>query len=195
MYVRLSVLDFDPDQQAAVEEYFAAEGSAGPAGQPGWAGSAVLAEEAPGRLRTLTYWNQESDFVDFHTGRHQPVNQAFAELGVRVSERSAARTIVPPVLQGRFVKLVTIDASPEKFEAITQYWRETGRVLVLAQPGAVRAEAYRSGEQEITIWFEWDSPAAAEQFRNTPAHEEFGRGMGTPAELVRRRQEWERIEP
>jgi heme-degrading monooxygenase HmoA len=94
---------------------------------------------------------------------------------------------------GSYVRIVTIDVPDDQWEQVTGFWASKGRALILSQPGAVRAEAYRSAPGELSVWFEWDSPESARVFREAPEHDAFGRGMRTPAEQVKGRQEWRRI--
>lgn len=188
MYARYSTLEFDAGKRAEVVGYFGAEGTAGPSGRPGWRGSVVLESEIPGRLRTVTFWDSARHFTDFHSGQaHSGINNSFADLGVRVTEREGADTVLPPIIAGGHVRAVTVRIAAERRPGVEEFWRERGRPLILRQPGAIRAEAFWTGE-EFTLLMEWVDEAAAAAFVTRDDHVEFADGMGTgPEDVVSRR--------
>ncbi|WP_283134452.1 antibiotic biosynthesis monooxygenase [Rhizohabitans arisaemae] len=188
MYARYSTLEFDADKRGEVVGYFGAEGTAGPSGRPGWRGSVVLESEVPGRLRTVTFWDTAQHFTDFHSGQaHSGINNSFAELGVRVTEREGADTVLPPVIAGGHIRAVTVRIAEERTDEVEAFWRSRGRALILGQPGAVRAEAFWTGT-EFTLLMEWVDEDAALTFVASQDHVEFANGMGTgPDDVVSRR--------
>ncbi|GII97026.1 hypothetical protein [Sinosporangium siamense] len=188
MYARYSTLDFDAAKRDDVVGYFASEGTSGPSGRPGWRGSVVLESETPGRLRAVTFWDTAEHFTTFHSGQaHAGINTSFAELGVRVTEREAAHTVTPPVITGGHVRAVTVRIPAERKESVETFWRERGRPLILSQPGAVRAEAFWTGD-EFTLHMEWADESDALVFVASRDHVEFAEGMGTvPGDIVSRR--------
>lgn len=188
MYARYSTLEFDAERRGEVVGYFGTEGTAGPSGRPGWRGSVVLESEVPGRLRTVTFWDSAEHFTTFHAGQaHSGINTSFAELGVRVTEREGADTVLPPVITGGHVRAVTVRIASARRPEVEGFWREHGRALILRQPGAIRAEAFWTGE-EFTLLMEWVDEAAAAAFVTGADHVAFAEGMGTtPEDVVSRR--------
>ncbi|MGX2993664.1 hypothetical protein JNUCC64_05105 [Streptomyces sp. JNUCC 64] len=190
MYARYSTLEFDAERLDDVRAHFAAEAAAGagPAAQPGWRGSLVLETPTPGRLRAVTLWDSAEHFTRFHSGqRHSGINRTFDGLGVEVTEREAASTVVPPVLAGGHVRSVTVRIAAAERARTEEYWLSTGRTLILRQPGAVSAEGYWTDE-EFTLLVSWTDERAAALFLASADHAAFAEGMGTgPGDVVARR--------
>lgn len=190
MYARYTEFEFDPAARDAALRFWEAIALPSASRQPGWRAAYVLeSEEHAGRLRTVTLWEEETDFERYRTSEdHALLGAGIQESGLRIVDREGLRVREAATSTGPLLRVTRAHIPAERSADVAAYWRDTGGPMMRRALGCRRAEAFLDGEgQGFTVLAEWASEEHARTFLESPEHGAFAAAMDKLGSVVQER--------
>jgi heme-degrading monooxygenase HmoA len=179
MYARYTEFEFDAASRDAVIDFWRTIAVPSASRQPGWRAAYILeSDETAGVLRTLTLWDAPEDFQRYYSSdEHQVLGAGIKASGLRGKARDGLDAWFAATAAGALVRITRAAFPAEATAAVEAFWRETGRPMMLAAEGCLRAEAFWAAPGQFTLVAEWRSAEHAQAFLTGPEHKGFGASM------------------
>jgi heme-degrading monooxygenase HmoA len=195
MYARYTEFQFDAPSRDAVMVFWRTVAVPSASRQPGWRAAYILeSDETAGVLRTVTLWDAPEDFQRYYTSdEHQVLGAGIKGSGLRGVARDGLQARFAATAAGPLFRITRAVFPPERSVAVETFWRETGRPMMLAAEGCLRAEAFWAAPGAFTMVAEWRSQEHATAFLTGPDHGSFGAAMDALGSQIAERIVGDRI--
>lgn len=141
MYARLTKLPHSAENLDEILRFWRSPETQVIAKQPGFRASLVLSSRDAGspQCTAVTVWDAPEDFEKFYDGDHVSLNEPIRSLGMQVSSREALDVVAWTVPEAEEMRIIRMELDSDEYDSVLQYWRATGKSLVVQQPGNLGA--------------------------------------------------------